>query len=236
MKKDRLIWSSVLIVSFILLIGYGFWTTGVIRTGNNGYGYYGRGMMGQWFNGYDRRIEGRSKLSTEQIVDNVKKYLGDNDDDLKIADVFIYKDSDYYVSVVESDTGKGAAELLVNPYTGYIYPEYGPNMMWNEKYGMHGGGIYQGSAYRGIDSKNIGRDQALKASDDYVKKTEGKDYSVPDEGHEFYGYYTFHVNKGDEPVGMLSVNYSTGDIWYHTWHGQLEKVISNEEQEGVERP
>jgi hypothetical protein len=28
-------------------------------------------------------------------------------------------------------------ELLVNPYTKEVIPEYGPNMMWNLKYGMH---------------------------------------------------------------------------------------------------
>lgn len=49
------------------------------------------------------------------------------------------------------------------------------------------------------------------------------------EGHEFYGYYTFHVNEGDKPIGMISVNYYTGDVWYHDWHGQLENIIEYNE-------
>ncbi|MEZ0536845.1 PepSY domain-containing protein [Caldicellulosiruptoraceae bacterium PP1] len=243
MKRNRLLWTIVLIVSVIMLIGYSIWITEVIKTGSNSFGYYGARMMNGWFNGYVQRIEGKDKLSVNQITENVNRYLQNNyGSNMKISDIFLYKDSDYYVSVVESDTGKGAIELLVNPYTGYIYPEYGPNMMWNEKYGMHGNGrfgmmgmmrsIYKGSYYNRNDTKDISRNQALEIADNYVKKTFGNDYSVPGEVHEFYGYYTIHINKGNKPAGMLSVNYHTGDIWYHTWHGQLEKVISFDEKKG----
>jgi hypothetical protein len=30
----------------------------------------------------------------------------------------------------------GAMELLVDKSSGAIFPEYGPNMMWNLKYGI----------------------------------------------------------------------------------------------------
>lgn len=243
MKKNKFFWSAVLAVSVALLIGYSFWMVGMMRSEISGYGYDSKGMMKWWFNGYERPSEVKGKLSEEQIADDVKKYLEDFDDTLKISDVFIYKDSDYYISVVETDTGKGALELLVNPYTGYIYPEYGPNMMWNEKYGMYygrrngmmrmmyGWQVNPVSDENGNGSKNVNHEQAIKAADEYVKKTEGKEFFVPGEGHEFYGYFTFHVNQGNEPVGMLSVNYYTGDIWYHTWHGRLERVVSYEEHE-----
>src|SRR3990172_6102115 len=39
------------------------------------------------------------------------------------------------VIVKESETGLGAFELLVDPASQVAYPEYGPNMMWNLKYG-----------------------------------------------------------------------------------------------------
>ena len=45
----------------------------------------------------------------------------------------------FYIEVKEKDTGVHAFELLVNPYSGAVYPEPGPNMMWNTKYGMMGG-------------------------------------------------------------------------------------------------
>ena len=35
----------------------------------------------------------------------------------------------------------------------------------------------------------------------------------------FPGYFTFDVEADGKPVSMLSVNASTGPVWYHTWHG-----------------
>ena len=37
----------------------------------------------------------------------------------------------------------------------------------------------------------------------------------------FYGYYTLHVNRDGQTVGMLSVNGYTGQVFPHTWHGKL---------------
>ncbi|MBZ4646626.1 MAG: hypothetical protein PWR27_168 [Petroclostridium sp.] len=249
MKRERVFWWFVLISSVLLLIGYSIWGFSNMRygrTGPFGYGYYGRGMMNRWFNLYNKPFDNnKDRLSINQIRNNVDKYIKYYDDNLEIADIFVFKDSDYYVSIEEKDTGKGAMELLVNPYTGDIYPEYGPNMMWNEKYGMHGQrgfgmmGMMMGGAswnrgnwyYNDQNNlKKVDREDAIKIADKYVKNSEGKDFSVVAEGHEFYGYYTFHVNKGNKTVGMLSVNYYTGDVWYHTWHGQLEKIISHDEK------
>jgi hypothetical protein len=50
--------------------------------------------------------------------------------DLTIKQVEEYA-KNFYVQVNEADSGKGAFELLINKYTGSIYPEMGPNMMWN---------------------------------------------------------------------------------------------------------
>ena len=32
-------------------------------------------------------------------------------------------------------------------------------------------------------------------------------------------YYTLHSERDGKVVGMLSVNASTGAVWYHWWHG-----------------
>ena len=37
----------------------------------------------------------------------------------------------------------------------------------------------------------------------------------------FYGYYHFDVIRGGRQVGMLSVNAGSGQVWYHTWHGEF---------------
>ena len=63
--------------------------------------------------------------------------------DLVVKQVEEYS-ANFYVQVNEKSTGNGAFELLINKYTGSIYPEMGPNMMWNTKYGMMRGGILGG--------------------------------------------------------------------------------------------
>ena len=252
MRRNKIIWSTVLIVSLLLLIGYSVWGYAFARNINlrqYGSGYsYGRGMMNGWFGSYNNQQNyiNSEKMSIEQIRNTVENYIQSYEGNLEISDIFVFKDSDYYVSIEEKDTGKGAMELLVSPYTGNVYPEYGPNMMWNEKYGMHGGrgygmmgpGMMGGFRqnrnnwyYRdGYNTKEIDRDKAVKIADDYVKRNVDKDFSVLDDGHEFYGYYTFHISEDNKTVGMLSVNYYTGAVWYHDWHGQLESIISHDEK------
>ena len=39
------------------------------------------------------------------------------------------------------------------------------------------------------------------------------------EADAFYGYYTLHTLNDGEIEGMLSVHGSTGEVWYHSWHG-----------------
>jgi len=35
---------------------------------------------------------------------------------------------------------------------------------------------------------------------------------------KFPGYYSFDTVKDGKTYGMLSVNASTGAVWYHGWH------------------
>lgn len=196
-----------------------------------GYGHMS-GMMNSW--GYSNNYYNRGeKISNEEIVEVVEKYISSIDNNLEVGDMFIFEDTDYYVSIEEKDTGKGAMELLINPYTGYIYPEFGPNMMWNEKYGMHGtrgfGMMGIGGWFNNKDLTKIDRETSINLANEYVKNNLGEKFSVKNKGHEFYGYYTFHIYENDETVGMLSVNYYSGDIWYHGWHGQLEDIIEHKE-------
>lgn len=250
MRKNKIMWSGILVLSLLLLAGYSIWGFGYIKKAYSSpynQGYFYRGMMQGWNNLNNNRQDysNQEKLSIDQIKNNVQEYIKSYGNNLIISDIFIYKDSDYYVSVEEKDTGKGAMELLVNPYTGYIYPEYGPNMMWNEKYGMHGSSGYgmMGSGmmggyptnrdylYNGQNGTNkLSKDEAVKAADQYVKSNVNKDFSVLSDGHEFYGYYTFHISSDNKTIGMVSVNYHTGAVWYHNWHGQLENVISNNKE------
>lgn len=236
MKRSKGFWIGVIIVSVLLLMAFSF------------YAYFnffrapfrGGTCLGS-YSGY--RNNTGTLMSTEEIEREVNRYLVDFDEELEIADIFVYENSEYYVSVEETNTGKGAMELLINPYSGVIYPENGPNMMWNEKYGMHGRGYMMGihmgnrpffNEYSGYYSneestKQISLETAVELATEYVKKYIDEALYVTNEGHEFYGYYTLHIKRGEETVGMLSVNYYTGDVWFHDWHGKLIEVISHHE-------
>jgi hypothetical protein len=125
-------------------------------------------------------------------------------------------------------------EVLVDPVSKTVYPEPGPNMMWNLKYGMmnNGGMMGGGMMGRGYTRQalpdvsanmSIGEDEAVEAAQTYL------DEVVPgtqtdDHADAFYGYYTLHVLRGGEVVGMLSVNGYTGEVWLHTWHGDFIKM------------
>jgi hypothetical protein len=75
----------------------------------------------------------------------------------------------------------------------------------------------------------IGPDQAVRIADRWLREHRpGLHAAEPD---RFPGYYTLHTLRGDRITGMLSVHASTGDVWYHTWHGrflQMQEHPGNE--------
>ncbi len=202
------------------------------------------GMMGQMMNGMmgggmmfnsNSPFFNVEPLTLAETEETLNAYLASlNDSNLKVDDIMIF-DNQAYAQIAEKDSGIGVMEVLVDPTTKAVYPEMGPNMMWNQKYGMMSGfGSYgmmggHGSTMRG----NFGRadvsaemsvtpEQAVEAAQSYLKTYFGDTGLTADEHTDpFYGYYTLHVNRDGETVGMLSVNGYTGQVFPHTWHGQL---------------
>lgn len=205
--------------------GYGLApTTGITSTVPYGYGpggmmgggMMGRGMMGGWGYGYPGT---GSRLTLDQAVEAVEQYLAAyGNSDLTLAEVMEFSDN-FYAEVEEQGTGIHALELLINPYTGAVYPEPGPNMMWNTKYGHMGGWWGYGSQPPTADmplSAEQAGGYAQQYLDSYLPGT-----TADDQADAFYGYYTLHVLQDGQVVGMLSVNGVTGQVWYHTWHGDF---------------
>ncbi len=130
--------------------------------------------------------------------------------------------ANFYVQVNEKN-GNGAFELLINKYTGSIYPEMGPNMMWNTKYGMMRGGILSGIYGTPTTTMTVTSTQATTNAQQYlntyISGTTTGDVTT------FYGYYTIEVLNGGTTYGMLSVNGYTGQIWVHTWHGTFVQEL-----------
>jgi hypothetical protein len=138
-----------------------------------------------------------------------------NNPDLAVAEVEEYS-LNFYVQVHEKSTEIGAFEMLVDKYTGNIYPEQGPNMMWNTKYGMHSGMM-------GWFTGNPTSPMAVTADEAEANAQQWLNANLPGttvgEAEAFYGYYHVMMLSAGEGYGMLSVNGYTGQVWYHNWHG-----------------
>ena len=231
--------------------GFGIMESGLIggRTGSGrlgfdmmgsgaGYGMMGSGLM----NGFigNNNLE---PLSVEDAREAVESYLGQfDDDDLVIEEIMIF-DNNAYAIIVEESTGIGAFELLVDPQTKNVFPEYGPNMMWNLKYGMMGGaggpgmmggtggfsmmdGLFNDS-YSSEDITTEFRvtpEEAFDLAQDFLNRVY-PGVEVSDEITMFYGYYTIDTERDGDIVGMLSVNGFTGQVFPHTWHGEFIEMV-----------
>ena len=205
-------------------------------------------MMGSWMRdgmmvnpmmgGYHNNFGNTTPLTIEQAKSAAEKYLANlNNSDLEIAEVMIFEQNAYLI-VKEASTGNGAVELLVDPGSQVAYPEYGPNMMWNLKYGclnmqqmMGGNNSMMGGMMSNCDGNNATRpnvpaemtvstEQAIEFAQKYL------DANIPGAAvvHDptrFYGYYTLDFEKDGKIAGMLSVNGSSGQVFLHTWHGNF---------------
>ena len=200
-----------------------------------------RGGMNPMMGGYNNNYANATPLTVEQAKAAAEKYLTNlNNSDLKITEVMIFNNNAYLV-VKETSTGNGAFELLVDPGSQVAYPEYGPNMMWNLKYGclnhqhmmeymmgsssrMMGGGMMGDCDENNTTPPNVSAEmtvtpeQAIEFAQKYL------DANIPGataatDPSKFYGYYTLDFKKDGKVAGMLSVNGYSGQVFLHTWHG-----------------
>jgi len=118
----------------------------------------------------------------------------------------------FYAQVAEKSTGVNAFELLIDPYTGAVWPEYGPNMMWNTKYGqMNGMGslMMQGWAGQGFGQPTanmpVNVEQARKNAQEYLDARKSG-LTIEEDTDVFYGYYTLYtLDQNGNTVGMADV-------------------------------
>jgi hypothetical protein len=185
-----------------------------------GPGRMGPGMMGGFLN---RVPAGTPTLTVDQARQAVETYLKSlNNPDLSLGEVMIF-DNGAYVLVKENSTGIGAMELLVDPLTQAVFPEPGPNMMWNQKYGMmYGRGMMGGYVAPNNVSPDmpVSPEQAVQAAQRYLDANQ-PGTQAEQQPDQFYGYYTLHILKDGNVVGMLSVNGFNSQVFPHTWHGNF---------------
>jgi hypothetical protein len=209
------------------------------------------GMMSQMMNGMTNGVMGSmmtnsnspfftaKPLTLAETTETLNAYLADlNDSNLALGEVMIF-DNHAYAQVVEKDSGIGVMELLVDPTTKAVFPEMGPTMMWNLKYGMMSGfggygvmGMMMGGAGNMMGQAGpaevsaemlVTPEKAVEAAQTYLD-TYFKEANLtvePAEADPFYGYYTLHISKEGQTAGILSVNGYSGQVFPHTWHGKL---------------
>ena len=186
---------------------------GTVGTGT-GYTLGLRNMM-RGFN-LGQQNNNLKNISFDEVKSSVEKYLNDTGlQNVKIKEIMEFSNN-FYIETVEQKTGFGAMELLFDKTSGAIFPEYGPNMMWNQKYGMMHSII---GSNQFENNMKIDEAKAIKIANNYLAKISQNEFAE-NESVKFYGYYTIDtVNKDGAVVGMLSVNGFTGQVWYHSWHG-----------------
>ena len=181
---------------------------------------FGGGCIGRF--GVNSYVGPTTTTGTGPITINTAATVAQNyltaigNPDLTVKQVEEYANN-FYVQVSEKSTGNGAFELLINKYTGSIFPEMGPNMMWNTKYGMMRGGILGGIFGTPTTTMTTTATQATANAQQYLNSYISG--ATTGDVTAFYGYYTIEILNGGTTYGMLSVNGFTGQVWYHTWHG-----------------
>ena len=131
--------------------------------------------------------------------------------DLRLDEIMQFQ-FNYYAIVREQSTHQGAFELLADPATGVVVPEFGPTMMWNTKYGHMGWWWSQQPGEPSVD-----RGQARRIAQHWLDQSQSGSTTVTVD--VFPGYYTVDVLNDRVISGMLSINAYTGQVWPHTWHG-----------------
>lgn len=235
---------AVLVLALAALGGSIAWAATRDGDGRFGMMRFGSGMMGYAAAGSGEPVSDvrGAKRQAERFADRL---------DLRVGEVMRF-DNNYYAELTERD-GRGATEVLVDPATGAVMVEPGPAMMWNTRYGMMSGagmmgqrgfgsgvtgtgpnGMMGGTGMMGGPSWTPGSAPgpvagSVNASRAKVIATQWLRDADPDvtagEPEAFPGYFTLHTLRAGRVDGMLSVNASTGSVWYHSWHGRFIEMI-----------
>jgi len=170
---------------------------------------FGRGEM--W--GFDAApsTDAGERITMDAAVEAAQTYAQSVGEGLVVAEVMEF-DQNFYALLTEKETGRGAMEVLIDPITGAVHPEPGPNMRWNLKYG------HMGRFHAQAEDNTLTLDEARAKAQAFVDE-DLAGASLAEGGVSFYGYYTFDYLVDGKPAGMLSVNGLSGQVWPHTWHG-----------------
>ncbi len=177
-------------------------------------GYGPAGMMGGF-----RPGQGQQPAQPLNGLDDARtafqRYVDATGNTNLVLDEVMQFQLNYYAIVKDRSTNQGAFELLADPQTGMVFPEHGPNMMWNTQDGMLAGWGGRGMMGRSWGPPPQGQPTVDAARAQQLAQ-QWLDRYQPGSGTEmpvaFPGYFTLHTTKDGSITGMLSVNASSGQV------------------------
>ncbi len=196
--------------------GFGFWGQG--RLGGYGPalarpGLLGRGFglwatyRGPWY------ATGTPITSPDQAQTAFQGYLDRlGNPDLALDEVLEFQQH-FYVAVKEQSSGGYAFELLADKQTGAVFPEFGPGRLWNTKYGH--APVWAAA----VGQTTIPPERARELAQQWLDANQPG--SAAEHLDAFPGYDTLRITRNGQITGLLSVNVSTGQVWYHAWLGPI---------------
>lgn len=203
------------------MMGGGPWAGGMMGPGMMGGGPWGFGnMMGF----YNPDVEPLTLEEAQEILENYLASLGKPN--LAVREIMVF-DNHVYAQIVEKDTGMGAWEVLIDPVTRTVTFEHGPTMMWNLKYSPMAGWMMGWAAPQDqLPEVQVSPEEAVEIAQAYLDRA--LPGTIAEEPVPFYGYYTLHILKDGQVIGMLSVNAYTGAVFPHFWHGRFLGMVETE--------
>jgi len=172
----------------------------------------------------------------DNVRDQVMTWLIRNGfEGYRVSEEQAYVNNDYIA--VENSTGDDAFELLASPGAGWLMLEP-PSLMWNTRYGMveswnsnwsgtgemprlMGGARAEGDWedwYGEGGAKVASGEEAVAVANAWLEQNRPGE-TVSGEARLFPGYYSLDTAVDGTKAAMISVNTSTGEVWYHGWHG-----------------
>ena len=167
----------------------------------------GAGMMGFGLAG-----DGRPVGDLDAARARAQRFADRLDPGLRVGEVMRFANHDY--AEIVTAAGAGVTAVLIDRGTGAVSVEPGPAMMWNTRYGMATGAASGGGSDAGLNTA-----QAAGIAQHWLRRA-GRDVTV-DAAEAFPGYYTLDTLRKGRVEGMLSVQATTGAVWYHGWHGRF---------------
>jgi hypothetical protein len=226
MKKGLLVLALLTILGFI--------SSDLLAWGGPGYRGYGPGwgmgpgMMwgyggngpGGWGN-YPYDYSGR-KIKEHELRQIAQNYLrSTGDPDLTFTGYIEYGPG-YAIGFKEKSSGLHAFEIYINKINESVYPEMGPYMMWNLKYGhmMMMGGYYY---YRSASQMPVTEEKAVSLAKEFIKASFPK-ASLDNDAEVFYGFYEFVIKEDGKPYTHLFINGYSGQYWFWNPHGPIIQI------------